>query len=414
MARTVALVIAEHGAPTAELDSALVDGGFELRHRTPDEVVADPVHGSVVDVVLASASLGLQRIGSLSQHLNTCVPPPTLLVFPEDGDYAALESCVRGGFDFMAPPFLPSLVRSRMASCKERGTLSQAVEELAAAASLRQYEQDLDIAREIQAGFLPESLPSPHGWELAARTRPARQVGGDFYDGFELVNGRRLGFIVADVCDKGVGAALFMALIRTLLRHTAEHTGGWDLHDAEPDVEADSAVAAGTALTPLLSLGAGPLVQAVVGTNRYMARNHLRQGYFATLFFGVLDPVSGALLYINGGHNPPVLARARGGHTLLQPTGPAVGMLADSGFLLHHTSLDPGDSLLVYTDGVVEARNGAGGQFGMPSLIDIACGAAPSAEGLLDRVDAGLHHHVGAAEQFDDITMLALRRAAVG
>ncbi|MBB5954345.1 serine phosphatase RsbU (regulator of sigma subunit) [Saccharothrix tamanrassetensis] len=413
MDKMVALVIVERAASIPDLDRALRDGSFEVVHRTPDEVVVDPVHGSAVDVVLASASLGLQKIALLSRHLNAGTPPPTLLVFPEEGDYAALESCVRSGFDFVAPPFLPTLLRSRMASCKERGKLALAVEELAAAASLRQYEQDLDIARQIQAGFLPETLPSPHGWEFAARTRPARQVGGDFYDGFELVNGRRLGFIVADVCDKGVGAALFMALIRTLLRHTAEHTGGWDLHDAEPDVGADSAVAAGTALTPLLALGAGPLVQAVVGTNRYMAKNHLRQGYFATLFFGVLDPVSGALLYINGGHNPPVLARARGGHTLLQPTGPAVGILADSGFLLHHTSLDPGDSLLVYTDGVVEARNGVGGQFGMDSLIDIACGSAPSAEALLDRVDTGLHHHVGAAEQFDDITMLALRRTAV-
>jgi sigma-B regulation protein RsbU (phosphoserine phosphatase) len=413
MAETVALVIAEHGVPTTELDRALVEGGFALRRRTPDEVVVDPMHGNPIDVVLASASLGLKRIAMLSQHLNQSKPPPTLLVFPEEGDYAALESCVGGGFDYIAPPFLATLLRSRMASCRERGKLSLAVEEMAAAATLRQYEQDLDIAREIQNGFLPESLPSPQGWEFAARTRPARQVGGDFYDGFELVNGRRLGFVIADVCDKGVGAALFMALIRTLLRHTAEHTGGWDLHDVDLDIDADSAVAAGTALTPLLSLGAGPLVQSVVGTNRYMAKNHLRQGYFATLFFGVLDPVSGALLYINGGHNPPVLVRARGGHTLLQPTGPAVGMLADSGFLLHHTSLDPGDCLLAYTDGVVEARNEVGGQFGMSSLIDIVCGPAPSAEELLDRVEAGLHHHVGAAEQFDDITMLALRRTVV-
>lgn len=409
MTATTVLVISDRELPAAELDGLFATGEFEPLHRGAGEVMSHPAHAPGAEVVLVSASLGLQRVALISQRLaDACPSAPTVLVFPQ-GDLAALEACVLGGFDYVMAPYQPALLRSRMSSCRERKRLARAVEEMAAAASLREYEQDLDIAREIQAGFLPDALPSPRGWDISARTKPARQVGGDFYDAFELVNGRRVGFVVADVCDKGVGAALFMALIRTLLRHTAEHTGGWDSHDLEPGA---GAVPAGAALTPLLSLGAGPLVQAVVGTNRYLARNHLRQGYFATLFFGVLDPVSGALLYINGGHNPPVLARAGGGHVLLQPTGPAVGMLADSGYLLHHVNLDPGDSLLVYTDGVVEARDTAGAQFGMAELVRIACGSAPSAAGLLDRVDSGLHEHIGAAEQFDDITMLALRREA--
>ena len=275
---------------------------------------------------------------------------------------------------------------------------------------MREMEQDLRIAHEIQEGFLPEQMPTPNGWDMASRFRPARQVAGDFYDGFELVDGRRLGFVVADVCDKGVGAALFMALIRTLLRHTAEHTGAWSLVEGDSRMSVVTTVEVGSALPPLLSVGAGPLVQAVVSTNRYLARNHLRQGYFATLIFGVLDPRSGALLYINGGHNPAVLTRARGGHTLLTPTGPAVGMMSHSAYALGHIAMEPGDTLLLYTDGVVEARAVDGSLFGMDRLIEVISKSTRTADDLLTSVDTALHAHVGPAEQSDDITMLALRR----
>src|SRR5581483_1844988 len=159
-------------------------------------------------------------------------------------------------------------------------------------ASLYSYERDLSIAREIQNGFLPEDLPAPAGWEVATRFRPANLVAGDFYDVFELVGGRRLATVVADVCDKGVGAALFMALIRTMLRHTAEQAAGWDLYTDELPKMASAAEIAGSALAPVLSVGAGPLLQAVSGTNSYMARHHQRQGYFCTVFFAVLEPSS--------------------------------------------------------------------------------------------------------------------------
>jgi serine phosphatase RsbU (regulator of sigma subunit) len=151
-------------------------------------------------------------------------------------------------------------------------------------------------------------------------------------------------------------------------------------------------------------------VQAVVGTNRYLARNHLRQGYFATMFFGVLDPASGALLYINGGHNPPVLVRANGDYTTLGPTGPAVGMLSDSTYALGHTTLRPGDVLFTYTDGVVEARDTTGELFGMDRTMEVITKPGNTAEEMLGRVDEAMRHYVGSAQQTDDITMLAIRR----
>lgn len=413
MTERTALVVAEPAVATPELDRALRLDRFQVRRADPAVLLATGQWSTgdwgAPHLVLASASLGLHKVALLSRRLVATGQPPTVVVFPED-DMDALESCVRGGFDYVVPPFRPALLRSRVTSCWERGQLTRAVEEMAAEASLREYERDMSIAHEIQSGFLPDELPRRQGWELAARFHPAKQVAGDFYDAFELVNGRRIGFVVADVCDKGLGAALFMALIRTLLRHTAEHTAAWSLVDADENREVDNAVRAGTALPPLLSIGAGPLLQAVLGTNRYMARNHLRQGYFATMFFGVLDPMSGSVVYINGGHNPPVLVRENGEHQLLPPTGPAVGMMPNSAFALGHTSLDPGDRLFVYTDGVVEAHDTHADMFGMDRLLDVVRQPCASADALLDSVEQRLHHFVGAADQFDDITTLVVRR----
>jgi len=406
MHTNVALIVVEkRGGPVSALEKALDRDGFEARYCDPTDLLVHPELGAQADLVLASAALGLQRIAILDRHLTARHGPASLLVFPE-GDDDALESCVRGGFDFVAPPYLPALLRNRLSTCQERTQLAAAVEEMAAAVQLQEYERELSIAREIASGFLPESLPSRDGWQFSARLRPARQVAGDFYDGFELVNGRRLGFVVADVCDKGVGAALFMALIRTLLRHTAQHTGAWYPMDGDLLRTDTGDQLQGSAL----SVGAGPLQHAVLGTNRYMAHNHLRQGYFATLFFAVLDPVTGGLLYINGGHNPPVLCRAGGELELLDPTGPAVGVMAESAYVVGRAHLEPGDTLLIYTDGVVEARNVAGGQFGLDLLCELIRDQPSSANALLDHVDDRLRQHVGVAEQFDDITMLAVRR----
>nr|WP_052478480.1 SpoIIE family protein phosphatase [Kibdelosporangium sp. MJ126-NF4]CEL18438.1 Serine phosphatase RsbU, regulator of sigma subunit [Kibdelosporangium sp. MJ126-NF4]CTQ97921.1 Serine phosphatase RsbU, regulator of sigma subunit [Kibdelosporangium sp. MJ126-NF4] len=377
MTSATALLVADPATCTEDLDTALRRDGFAVSHADIDSMTT--ATGAPPDLVLVSASFGLHRVALLSQRLAGPGGSPTVVVFPGD-DLSELQSCVRGGFDYVLPPFLPDLLRTRLASCRERGRLTRAVEEMAAMASLREHERDLSIAREIQSGFLPEELPSAPGWELAARFQPAKQVAGDFYDGFELRDGR-LGLVVADVCDKGIGAALFMALIRTLLRHTAQHTDTGD-----------------------------PLRQAVTGTNRYLARNHLHQGYFATLFFGVLDPETGMLCYINGGHNPPVILRAAGGRCLLEPTGPAVGLMPDSEFEVGQTRVLPGDRLFVYTDGVVEARDAGGGQFGTDRMLDVISRPAASADVLLDRVDERLRRHVGSAEQSDDITMLVLRR----
>jgi len=408
MAAMDALVVTQPGTRTAELDRGLRRAGCRVRHSTPGVLLDGDDSGRVPDVMLVSASVGLQHLALLSRRFLSDRAVPNVLVFPE-GDFATLAACARAGFDYVVPPYLPELLRARVTSCQERRDLTETVADMAAEASLHEYERELSIAHDIQAGFLPEHLPTPAGWQVAAEFRPAKQVGGDFYDVFELVGGQRLAFVVADVCDKGVGAALFMALIRTLLRHTAEQAGSWDIVDRDLATVTELPTLP-TPAVPVLSIGAGPLLQAVDSTNRYMARNHLKQGYFATMFFGVLDPRSGALVYINGGHNPPVLLRADGDRRMIEPTGPAVGMLTDSMYTLGHARLDHGDTLFVYTDGVIEARDVSGELFGTDRMVEILDRRSTHVTELLSTMDAAVRRHEGATQQSDDVTMLAIRR----
>lgn len=275
---------------------------------------------------------------------------------------------------------------------------------------MAKIENDIEIARRIQNNFLPNQLPVVSGWEIGGRFQPAREVAGDFYDFFKMMNDRRLGIIIADVCDKGVGAALFMSLTRSLIRAFAmmNHNVNW----AENLFEDDSGISSfGRGKSSRVAIRANALKTAVVDTNEYITTHHLDLNMFATLFFGMLDPATGTLLYINGGHCPPMIISPTGEiKARLEPTGPAVGMFPGADFEIHDAQLDYGDILLGFTDGVTDARNPSGKLFHEAGLISLIKPPLDSAKGLLDRVDNALYNHIADAIQFDDITMVAARR----
>jgi len=251
----------------------------------------------------------------------------------------------------------------------------------------QRMEKELAIAQKIQADFLPRTLPAPSGWEIVARFQPANEVSGDFYDVFEL-DANNVGVIIADVCDKGAGSALFMALCRSLLR-------------AVTGISYDEKSTADSAL------------KAVDFAHAYLYQNHLEMRRFVTLCFGILNTTTGIMTYINAGHNPPIII-GRGGEiqSMLERTGPAVGLpLPDLKYETRTCSIGTEEMLLFYTDGITEARSPDGTFFGDDRLLDIIKKPVSSANDLLDDIESHLSKHRLDAARSDDITMVAVRRS---
>jgi sigma-B regulation protein RsbU (phosphoserine phosphatase) len=237
-------------------------------------------------------------------------------------------------------------------------------------------ETEVKLARQIQKSFIPETLPSPSGWDISARWRTARQVGGDFFDVFQLPSGK-LGIFIADVADKGMPAALFMALTRTLMR-----------------------AAVGESASP---------ADALRRVNRLLYPDS-QQGMFVTAVYGVLDPSNGRFTYANAGHNPPLLLDA-GEISRLTRTGMALGVLEDPGMEQAEVSLHAGDTLLLYTDGVTEAFSPDMRLFGEARLLEIVRATArDSAGALLDSIEGAVDEFMESHMPADDLTMIAVKR----
>jgi sigma-B regulation protein RsbU (phosphoserine phosphatase) len=238
-------------------------------------------------------------------------------------------------------------------------------------------ETEIQLARQIQQTFIPESLPQPPNWQLAARWRTARQVGGDFYDVI-LLPDQKLGLFIADVADKGMPAALFMALTRTLVRAAI----------LETDSPAETLRRVNDLLLP-----------------------DTRQGMFVTAVYGVLDIKQGDFTYMNAGHNPPLWMRSHGRLERLTRTGIALGLMVQPEITQRTIQLEKGDSLLLYTDGVTEAFSSNGDQFGEDRLQEALRSAqAEPAEQLLTAIEARLNEFITPLPLSDDLTMLAVRR----
>lgn len=247
-------------------------------------------------------------------------------------------------------------------------------------------ERDLEIGRQIQSGFFPEKLPEIPGWEVAAHFHAARQVAGDFYDVFQFRNSSFTAFIIADVCDKGVGAALFMVLFRSLLRAFSE------IKINTENVQEQ-------------------LLNIIVNTNNFIAEYHGKSNMFATLFFGVLDPATGIMYYVNGGHEPPIILDKRGAIIQrLMPTGPAVGMFPEMNFRVEQFHFAEGDFMFGFTDGTTDARNMAGQPFSEERLLKSIAAPWTSVFSMLFELNVELQKHIGEQNQFDDITLLSFRR----
>jgi sigma-B regulation protein RsbU (phosphoserine phosphatase) len=238
-------------------------------------------------------------------------------------------------------------------------------------------ERELELAAAIQREILPRALPLVEGVELAAANVPTRQVGGDYFDWFPL-SGGRLGFLVADVSGKGVPAALLVSTV-----HSAVH------------LQIDEAK---------------DVADLVSRIDRHL-RRFAATRKFLTLFFGLFEPDTGRFRYVSAGHNPALLARAKGPLLRLESTGVPVGMLPNASWREESVELLPGDLLCVYTDGVTEAVNDRDEEFGLDRLSEIVTrGASRPARELCDEVLAAVADFASGMPQYDDQTLLLLRR----
>jgi serine phosphatase RsbU (regulator of sigma subunit)/predicted ATPase len=298
---------------------------------------------------------------------------------PGDQDRAwglYLESSAR--FQAIGAAGYVERIEKRLKSLREQA--------LAQAAAHREITREMAQARRLQASFLPQETPRIPGWDLAAKLEPARETSGDYYD-FIPLPGPRLGIVVADVADKGAGAALFMASSRTLIRTFAEE------YPTKPD-------------------------QVIAVVNRRMLAD-THAGLFVTMFYAVLEPASGDLTYCNAGHNPPYHFSRQVTEIpkALARTGVPVGVLEETSWGRGSVQLELGDALLLYTDGLTEAQNGAGEYFGagrlqatVQDVLAKETGASRSATRILERLLAEVHGFSGDAHQADDITLLVLLR----
>lgn len=238
--------------------------------------------------------------------------------------------------------------------------------------------QELSLARTIQASFLPETIPVLPGWQLTATLEPARQIAGDFYDFISFPDGK-LGVLIADVADKGLGSALYMALSGTLIRTFANE------YQKEPAMVLKTA-------------------------NQHILRN-ARANLFVTVFFAVLDPNTGVLCYANAGHNPPVLINHTNELKTLNNTGMPLGIDEGNDWAQEEVMISPGEVLLLYTDGVTDAQNSEGEFIDKKAIFDIAQQSiGSSAQQILQGILDAVHLFVGEAARFDDITLVVLGR----
>lgn len=243
----------------------------------------------------------------------------------------------------------------------------------------QQLEQELNFAREIQTSFLPKTRPQVEGWSVAGKWRAARQVGGDFYD-FITLPEACWGIVIADVADKGVPAALFMALSRTLMRAVAF-----------------------SGRTPSEALArANELIQADSTSD-----------LFVTMIYAIWNPRTGNMVLANAGHNPPLLCRADGEVNVLRSRGIALGVVDRLSPEPVFLELQAGDVLLLYTDGMTDALNASGEEFGMSRLqAALAQSRHLDAEGIADTLMQAVDEFIGDEATFDDQTLVVLKREA--
>ena len=329
-----------------------------------------------IDMVLSDINMPEMDGLTLLQQLNDLHMDLRAVIVTAYGDMKNIRTAMnRGAFDFVTKPIdFDDLETTISKTLQHLQVMREALRSRDELVALR---QELGVAAKMQESILPTDFPDDPRYDLHAWMTPAREVGGDFYDFFKLENDR-LAMVVADVSGKGVPAALFMMVSRTLMKGTA--------------------------------IGNSDPAKCMAEVNDLLAESN-EESMFVTVFYTSFDPASGLLEYANGGHNLPFVVKASGEVRKVESdSGLVLGVLPGFDFPGGSLELEPGDTFFLYTDGVTEAMNEDGDEFGDDALAK-ALGecAGASAEDVRRHVVKAVKKHAGGASQSDDITCLALK-----
>ena len=334
------------------------------------------------DIILSDINMpemdGLTLLTKINEMQN---PALKCIMVSAYGDMGNIRQAMNNGaFDFATKPIDLDDLSVTIEKAIEQIKYIRAMEK--EHIQLESIKGDLAVAHEIQLAILPRIFPPfpelAEKLEIAATMTAAKDVGGDFYDFFKI-DDERIGFIIADVSGKGVPAAIFMAVSRTLIRATA-------LRDVSP-------------------------AECLSYSNKLLAKESVNC-MFVTVFYGIYNTTTGEVIYCNAGHNPPYIVKKNGEiKALPMPTQPIVGILEEYDFEEEKMKLEEGDALVLYTDGVTEAMNPAYEEFGEPRFEEtLKKAASEDCQAIIDATKSDMAAFVLDAEQSDDVTMLVLRR----
>ena len=330
-----------------------------------------------IDMVVSDINMPQMDGLTLLEQIPKVDPDIRSIIISAYGDMKNIRTAMnRGAFDFVTKPL--DFEDLQVTIDRTLRHLEEWREALASRDKLVALQNELDLASSTQQSILPKVFPRSTDYQVFGHMEPARNVGGDFYDVIRLEDSQ-VGLAIADVSDKGVPAALFMMSSRTLLKGAAIGT-------SDP----------GEALREVNEL--------LYEENETMM--------FVTVLYSIYDPETGTLTYSNGGHDAPLLVRSDGTSELLPLTGGvALGVAPDFEFPSQSVQLEAGDTVVLYTDGVTEAMNGEGEQFGVSRMHEVFTANPPenseqAARAMFDAV----RDFVGDTPQSDDITCLVLRR----
>ena len=331
--------------------------------------------GGDFDIVLSDINMPEMDGLTLLQQIPSVDPNIKSVIISAYGDMENIRAAMnRGAFDFVTKPI--DFEDLRITIDRTVRHLEMWRDALASRDKLISIQNELGLANGMQQSILPAKFPEGDRFKIHGIMEPARNVGGDFFDIVRL-DADRYGLAIADVSDKGVPAALFMMSSRTLLKGAAVGT-----------------------------LDSSKVLNEV---NNLLIEDN-RTGMFVTLLYGIFDPKTGEFEYSNGGHNPPLLARANGTAEYLDmPEGIALGLFSEIPFGMKRVSLEPGDVLILYTDGVTEAMNESGELFGEERFAQIVSEMDRSDLPTLNKqIIQAIGEFAGEAAQSDDITCLSI------